>query len=287
MMKDKRIQFICDVLDTLLSIIRLLFSSHFKKTQRIQSKNTQCIIMGNGPSLLKLFEEDKTVLEKYDLLAVNYMVRSVQYEKFRPNIYVLCDPAFWFAKGYENSSQTVKETFKIMIEKTSWPLQLYIPYQARKIGIKELLSSNSNIRVYYFNKTTFEGFSWLKYKIYDLQWGIVRPQNVLNAALMLMIYSGYQRIYLFGADNDWLKRLWVDEENCLRSEDIHFYSNNKEDKQICDNTQKLHDVLSSLYIVFKNYVNIEEYAKKRGVKIYNMNPLSFIDAFEKLTGGLK
>jgi len=243
--------------------------------------------MGNGPSLLKLFEEDKAILEKYDLLAVNHMARSAQYEEFKPNIYVLCDPAFWFAKGYEIPGQMAKETFKIMVEKTSWPMQLYIPHQAKKAGVKELLSSNSNICVYYFNKTTFEGFSWLKYKIYDLQWGIVRPQNVLNAALMLMIYSGYQRIYLFGADNDWLKRLWVDEENCLRSEDIHFYSNNKEDKQICDNTQKLHDVLSSLYIVFKNYVNIEEYAKKKGVKIYNMNPLSFIDAFEKLTCGLK
>ncbi len=286
-MKDKRIQIIYDLIDTILSVIRLLGLSRLKKTPRIQSKNTQCIIMGNGPSLLKLLEEDKAVLAKYDFLAVNHMARSAQYEKFKPGIYVLCDPAFWFAKGYEIPQQLVKETFKSMVDKTTWPLQLYIPYQAKKAGIKALLSSNSNIQVYYFNKTTFEGFSWLKYKIYDLQWGIVRPQNVLNVALMLMIYSGYQRIYLFGADNDWLKNVWVDEKNRIRHSEIHFYSENKEGKQICDNSQKLHMVLASLYIVFKNYVDIEEYAKKKRVKIYNMNPLSFIDAFEKLTCGLK
>ena len=170
-----------------------------------------------------------------------------------------------------------------MLEKTNWPMQLYLPYQSKDI-VTKILASNRNISIHYFNKTKFEGFQWLKYKIYNNQWGMVRPQNILNVALMLTIYSGYQRIYLSGADNDWLRRLWVDEKNCLRSEDTHFYSN-KEDK--CDNSQKLHDVLASLYIVFKNYVDIEEYAKKKGVKIYNMNPLSFIDAFEKLTCGLK
>ena len=88
--------------------------------------------MGNGPSLLKLLEEDKAVLAKYDFLAVNHMARSAQYEKFKPSIYVLCDPAFWFAKGYEIPQQLVKETFKSMVDKTTWPLQLYIPYQAKK-----------------------------------------------------------------------------------------------------------------------------------------------------------
>jgi hypothetical protein len=37
----------------------------------------------------------------------------------------------------------------------------------------------------------------------------------------------------------------------------------------------------SFYHAFRGYANIEDYSKHCGVKIYNENPLSFINVFEK------
>lgn len=281
-MNDKRLQFVYDFIDTILSIIRLLIFSRFKRTIKIACKHEGCIILGNGPSLVQTMNECREKWDDYDLVAVNHMAQSEQYVEYKPSIYILCDPAFWFAfvKGFEFHKERVEKTYQAMLEKTDWPMQLYIPYQAKGV-INKQLASNKNISIYYFNKTKFEGFSWLKYIIYNKQWGMVRPQNVLNAALMLMIYSGYKTIYLVGANNDWLRRIWIDEHNNFRNSDIHFYPEEKKETEVCTSSVKLHQILLSQYFCFKNYVDIEEYAQQRQVKILNACLESFIDAFEK------
>jgi hypothetical protein len=103
-----------------------------------------------------------------------------------------------------------------------------------------------------------------------------RTQNVLIAALLLAIYSDYKHIYLMGAESDWMKNIWVDEQNRLRLKDTHFYDT--EDRIL---SVKMHEQCIALYYAFKSYMNIAEYSKRCGIKIYNANPLSFIDAFEK------
>jgi hypothetical protein len=108
------------------------------------------------------------------------------------------------------------------------------------------------------------------------QWGMFRAQNVLIAALLLAIYSDYKQIYLMGADSDWIRNIWVDEQNRLRLRDVHFYDT--EDRII---SVKIHELYMGLYYAFKSYTDIAEYSKHCGVKIYNTNLLSFIDVFEK------
>ena len=43
----------------------------------------------------------------------------------------------------------------------------------------------------------------------------------------------------------------------------------------------LHDILLSFHIAFRAYFDVEDYARHRGIKIYNATPGSFIDAFER------
>ncbi len=78
--------------------------SCFKKTDMFIKNHNKCIIMGNGPSLIETLEKSHNNLSEYDLIAVNHMALTPQYEQYQPSIYVLCDPAFWFAKGYEKAS---------------------------------------------------------------------------------------------------------------------------------------------------------------------------------------
>jgi hypothetical protein len=108
------------------------------------------------------------------------------------------------------------------------------------------------------------------------QWGMFRAQNVLIAALLLAIHSEYKHIYLMGAESDWMRNIWVDEQNHLRLNDTHFYGAN--DRVI---PVKMHELCMSLYYTFKAYTDIAAYSNHCGITVYNATPLSFIDAFEK------
>jgi hypothetical protein len=105
---------------------------------------------------------------------------------------------------------------------------------------------------------------------------------VVIAALLIAIYSDYKQIYLMGAESDWMKNVWVDEQNRIRSTDIHFYG--KDDRI---SFAKMHEAYLSLYYAFKSYADIEEYSKHCGIKIYNMSLLSFINVFEKYNTKIK
>ena len=277
-MHDNRIQWIYSFIDTLISTIRIAILSHFKKTRYIRKEYDKCILFGNGPSLSDTIKNLGDSLFDYDIIAVNQMATTPLYEKYKPNIYILADPAYWYEKGYEEAFHLVDNLYNAFVEKTNWELQLYMPYEAKIPLVTDQLNKNPRIKIFYYNKTTFTGFKKLTYFIFNRQWGMVRPQNILSSALMLLIYSKYNTIYLAGADSNWSKEIWVDEKNRMRQNDCHYY--NEEDHQIISGTMAEQSL--SQYYVFKNYLDIEEYSKSKKVKIYNLYAFSFIDAFEKI-----
>jgi hypothetical protein len=277
-MQDKRVEFLHNILDFILSLFRLVAVTRFRTTHKIDKKSENCIVMGNGPSLNNLLKDNEDVLDNYDLIAVNFMGLYPEYIKYKPRIYVLCDPAFWFAPDIpETTREQVREFYRYMVEHVSWEIQIYIPYMAQNVTeVDEMLSRNTNIRLFYYNKTKIEGFKWFQYMILKRQWGMFRAESVIVAALLLAIYSEYKQIYLMGVDSDWMKNLWVDEQNRLRLRDTHFYDVNN-----CVISVKMHEECLALYYAFKSYININEYSKRCGITIYNTSVMSFIDAFEK------
>jgi hypothetical protein len=167
--------------------------------------------MGNGPSLSKSLKENEDILHNYDLIAVNFMGLASEFMTYKPNIYVLCDPGFWFSPDVpETTHVKVRDFYNYMVEHVSWKIQFYIPYNAKKVKeIRKTLSQNDNIRLYYYNKTKVEGFRWFQYMILKQQWGMFRAQNVIIAALLLAIYFDYKYIYLmsrFGLDKEYMGR---------------------------------------------------------------------------------
>lgn len=277
-MYDKRIEWLYKLIDTLFSFVRIVCSTSFRKTLKIRKGHNQCIIMGNGPSLLKTLKENEDKLDRYDLLAVNFMALTPEYLYYKPHVYVICDSAFWYKAGDEDCQNRVRLMYRMMVEKTDWPLELYIPYEAK--CIKRQFVENSNIHIHFYNKTKFDGYNWLRYKVFNLQWGMVRTQNVLNAALMLTIYSEYEQIFLMGAETNNLKDIWVDEQNQVRLYDTHYYAKADANHDLVLSVH-MPEQCAAFYHTFKSYWDIERYAENRKVKIFNLTPGSFIDAFEK------
>lgn len=234
------------------------------------------IILGNGPSLSKNLERDKTILQTTDSLAVNFAANTPAYKGVKPKYYVLADPHFFNLSEDENVTRLMEN-----LELTTWRMTLFVPIGA---AIPEPILSNRNISVIYFSMTGFESFSTIENIAFTRGWGMPRPRNVLIPSIMLGLRLGYKDIYIAGADHSWTATLSVDEENNVVSVQPHFYSDDEKETQRVKSVYrniKLHEILESFSIAFKSYHRIRRYADHIGAHIYNSTPGSFIDAFER------
>ena len=115
-----------------------------------------------------------------------------------------------------------------------------------------------------------------------------RPRNVLIPSIMLGIALGFSTIYVAGADHSWTRTLSVDDDNRVVSIQPHFYKEDeREEKRVRKDYMNypLHMILQSFYVAFRSYFTIARYARHRSVKIFNITPGSFIDAFPRLNIG--
>lgn len=232
--------------------------------------------MGNGPSLADTMRQCRPALEANALMAVNFAANADEFYQLRPQYYVLADPHF-FTAGNEN----VMRLQKNLATRVDWDITLFLPARGCAASF---VTGNPHISVRTFNAVGVEGFEWLENMAFSSGRGMPRPRNVLIPAIMIGIWLGYRDIYLAGADHSWMRTLEVNELNEVISVQPHFYrEDEREQKRVASvyRNVRLHEVIHSFYVAFKSYFTIRRYADRRGVRIYNSTPGSFIDAFPR------
>ena len=256
---------------------------------QIQHHSNKIILIGNGPSLTKTVELYKDEIIKNDRIAANFFASSDYYEQLRPNIYLFADPAFFEVP--DNQKKSIATLFDALINKTSWPLNLIVPFAAKDAPLLATLKKNSNIRIdYYFISEQNVGAMPL-YDAWDKNFICPPFQNVMNVAIYLSLFWGYQETYLVGVDMSSLEDIRVDQEtNELFSIDRHFY-NNKDvysDKKLFDDKRgrirsdwKLHEYIYAFGRMFECFYELKKYADYKGLKIYNASEYSWINVFER------
>lgn len=237
-------------------------------------------IMGNGPSLKTAMHTRPELFTQNDLMAVNFAPNTPEFFTLRPSLLILADSHFFAMPSTDPNVGKLWEN----IARTDWPLTLWVPCTHTKTVAKRL-KHNGNIKIKSFNLTPVEGLRGLSEWLFDIGAGMPRPRNVLIPAIMTAMRSGYDRIYLTGADHSWSKTLWVDNLNRVISIQPHYY---KDDSKELDRVASeyagyhLHDIYTSLAIAFRSYHIIAPYARRKGVEIINASDGSFIDAFPRL-----
>lgn len=259
------------------SLVKIILSTR-KAGYRREERTKPLLIMGNGPSLTATIATHGVYITsgKIDSMAVNFAANTPEFTRLKPSYYILADPHFFANPDDANVSRLLKNIGAI-----DWPMTLFLPFAARKSCP---LNPTRHLTIEYYNAVGIEGFGALERMAFDRRRGMPRPRNVLIPAIMTGIGMGYREIYITGADHTWTATLNVDDENHVISQQPHFYKeDDKEEKRIRTEYLKypLHSILYSFYLAFKAYHVIEEYARRRGVKIYNATPGSMIDAFER------
>ena len=112
-----------------------------------------------------------------------------------------------------------------------------------------------------------------------------RPHNVLIPSLILAIQSGYKEINVVGADHSWIEELTVNENNEAMVHQKHFYDEDSSKSEamykLGRRPRLLHEILEKFVYAFRSYHFIRQFSEKKGAKIWNLTPKSFIDAFDR------
>ena len=275
---------------TIVSFIRIFAMSKFGVSSHFQRNSDECILLGNGPSLETSLSTHPEILNNRQLICVNFFSITGFYEQTKPAGYIINAPEIWSNDLDQERRSRFNQVFEKIEEKTTWELVLFLPVKARtarifKEKIKPLLSKNSNITISFFNPTPIEGFKSISYLLFRLNMGTPRPHNVFIPGLVITINLGFNKIFLLGADHSWLKEITVDNDNRVLVNQKHFYD--KEDNtsktmyNIAGGKRRLHEILMKLVYSFRGYFILREYAQKRGARIINATPDSYIDAFER------
>ncbi|MCM1291424.1 MAG: hypothetical protein NC201_04450 [Prevotella sp.] len=270
-------RFISDIAASVASLAKMVIMSR-PVTTPAKKPSRPLIVLGNGPSLNDTIDNHADFMEDKDLLAVNFAANAPVFFSLKPSLYVLADPHF-----FESNDEKVAHLFE-NLKKADWRLSLYVPVKYKK-KISSVFESKSNIEIGTFNMTPVEGFRFLENFAYKTGLGMPRPRNVLIPSIMIGLRNGYKEIYIAGADHSWSKTLRVDNQNRVVTVQPHFYADDsKEQARVTAlySDIRLHDIYLSFSIAFRSYFEIARYANKLGVKILNITPDSFIDAFPRL-----
>ncbi len=275
-----------ELLHSLLSIFKILLRSSFLLKHH-KGQSEEVVIIGNGPSVNNVFLDHLDFLRNNTSLCVNGFPLSEYYEKIKPEYYIICSPGYYNQKAVDYNVEVRKEIIQQLISKTSWSVYFFLPQAARKNSqFIDAIKKNKYINIIYYNTTPVEGSACIKHILYRMGLGGPRPHNVLVPSILQMLNSRYKKIYLLGADHSWLPQLSVNDNNEVLLNQKHFYDEKKSTpkpmhKNEGRENRLLHEVLHKFYISFKNYHDLNEYAKSRGAQIINLTEESFIDAFPR------
>lgn len=281
-MGEKGMKWLEQLWQTFLSIVKILLQSKWNTRLPSSFSNLEeLLILANGPSLNRTVQDSSAFVRGKTLLAVNFCVTSPMFEELRPELYLIADPLFWIVP------EKREQLFRSLAEKTTWPMNLFIPTRALKNREwQPMLAGNPNIRLCIYNTTPIEGFQGFCNRVFTKGWGVPRPHNVLIPSIAMGLRLPFKKIYLAGADHSWLPEISVTDDNVVLMHQKHFYDQNKSQAATVTqenlNSARLYTILYHMYVAFKSYFVLEAYARKRGKEVINVTPDSYIDAFKRM-----
>lgn len=255
---------------------------------QLEEKGDRLIIIGNGPSLNKSMELYGDVIKQSECLMVNHSASTDLFEYLRPSFYLLVDPA-WIYPESSTHKKAIINTLNAIVTKVSWQMSIVMPRNAIGGYAEKLFKTNSNIKVLFYDNHYLRPKNMSQYEAWDKNIICPPAQTVLNTAVWLSIYWGYQETYLIGADTSFIQDIYVGQkDNVLYTVDTHFYKN--KDVYDCDFEPEKHGrkfgmdmekFLDSVYKMFQSYKELRQYADWKMVKVYNASEYSLIDCFER------
>ena len=224
-------------------------------------KNKRCFIIGNGPSLKK--QNLKKVSDDI-VFTVNLFPKSPLYRLVKSDFHVMIDPFIFNLDLNREEDRDKLETFRKINTTESEPI-CFFPYVAKSMLEEHGLSSCLSISYLGLGCTFYEGYNA---KI-DLTKHIPCFRNVVQYAIIIAVYMGFQDIFLMGCDMTGYEQISV---LAGKEIELHAYEMDNNEKQAIKNTHlqvSPEYFFEGFYKTFADYRRLYDYAGKRNINLYN------------------
>jgi hypothetical protein len=244
-----------NLLSEILYFFKPSIKKHVGKNKRFLNihKGKRCFIIGTGPSINQLTDNDIQKLKSEQIIAVNSFFKIEALKEITPSYYALIDDVFWretWVFGYKEIIENYKDrSFKFITD-----------YRSKKI----LDNLNLSDETIFLHSKKFPGNSIT----YDISKNLHVGINVVSSCIQTAIYMGYKEIYLLGCDYN----------SFATAVDEHSYDDSDEVYEIND---RLGMLLSFFYQATRIHYLIRDLAKKKNVEIINLTPGSLLDSYPK------
>ena len=259
--------------DLALSTVQL----RYRELRKLKGskKGKTALLMGNGPSVSMMnWEEVCKFNEDIEIAVVNFFELSSKELLDKVKVLVCSDPNTLANDEYQSRPELERERHALSEKLISLKdAHIFVPRfyhriakdnkTLRPVSQKVISFSDSESRI-------FGGCSPIAPRKYC--------SMTLLKSLSLLGFLGYSRILLIGADNDYSKTLRMMPDNAIAVIDEH-----------ADKPKQLVPVnhLSPLNY-YKSLVTLERsWSSLSMLPVYNMDPLSFVTAFPKLSSSSK
>ncbi|MCG9022853.1 DUF115 domain-containing protein [Laribacter hongkongensis] len=216
-------------------------------------KNDRCFILGTGPSLNLLSQDERQKLSAEILFGVNSYYRSDIASALVPTYYALLD---------ERYRQDLSRFFAEVVTRFVDAPPIFIAdYRAQKI-IENLNLEKPQVYIYAKKYPTDMVSDEISKNIYV-------TMNVVSNCILVASYMGFKEIYLLGCDYNAF---------CSVGGLGHCYDDKKDPDVI------LYDLaffLKYYWITTEFHYLIAQFAKRKGIRVVNLTPGSLLDAYPR------
>lgn len=253
-----------------------------KEYKKILSKNKvfknshigeRCFILGNGPSLKNV---DFSKLTNEFTFSVNQLMRRDDFTSLNPNIHFWADENFFIG---DSNKKEIEELITTMKKVYDTGAKVFYPISSMKF-----VNDNS----LYFENRVFFHYSKLRmsdnYKgEIDFSKNTFGFGTVVQWCITLAIYMGFKEIYLLGCDNTAILACF----NSFLQNDIsenYTYSLSENERKRMANIVEIstmENTINAHLMTLYDYRALNNYCKRKGVKIINCSEKTLIDSLER------
>ena len=227
-------------------------------------KGKRCFILANGPSVNKL---DFSLLKDEVTFTVNQIVRNPQFERLNANYHMWADRIFF---EIEDGNQEDMEMLQVIknVSKKAPNVEIFYEVTAKSMIDKYHLDECSNVA--YFQSIALNAGIMEKTFI-DFTHCLPNYPTVIDYAICLAVYMGFNRIYLLGCDCTGFinvaQNKMAEAKNNLYA--FEMSENAAKRMERYSRQRNIQNELNTYVALFDEYDRLGIYCKRNGVKLFN------------------
>ena len=247
----------------------------YNKAFRNIHKGKRCFILGNGPSLSK---EDLSKLKSEIVFVVNQASKISEYNKISPEYYFCVDQVFFSLDSNDvNDKQTI-DSFISLKSETCNPI-CFIPAKYKEAVKKYEIDKLLEVRYFVEALRMVDK----RQKFVDYTKVVTSFGTVVQYAITMAVYMGFEKIYLLGCDNTGIVATI---NSILKKDNDELYSyavseneNKRMERMVSRNG--LEAYCESYLYTLQDYRKLFKYCASNGCQLINCSSSTVIDSIPR------